>query len=174
MSRALFFSILALCVGLTAWAEPGRRSPARAEAGDERRETGYPAFEFNLAGAAGSAGGQSFFEIQLGVNTVFLPWLVWRNAPFYRFGSNTRDVFGLDSSVLGRVALTSALSLDAGGGYRLATQGQSAPFLEARVGLSRSNLFFQVGVKYLMGSLVRAGGSNDWLYSIGGSAGARL
>jgi hypothetical protein len=170
MARVLFFSILALCVGSTAWAERSRRAPAREEA----RETDYPAFEFNLAGGAGSAGGQSFFELQLGVNTVFLPWLVWRNAPFYRFGSNAADVFGLDSSLLGRVALTSALGLDAGGGYRLATQGQSAPFIEARLGLSLSNVFLQVGVKYLMGSLVRAGGTNDWLYSIGGSAGARL
>lgn len=164
--------LLVALLGSTALAEEPRRT--RKPSAERVSQAEYPAFEFNLAAAAGSSGGQSFFEVQAGVNTVFLPWLVWRNAPFYRFRSQQSGLFGIDSSVLGRVVLGENFSFDAGGGYRLASDSQSAPFLEARAGLSFPRFFFQLGVKYLMNSLVRAGAANEFIYSVGASAGARL
>lgn len=159
-----------LAFSTMAVAEPKGRFPA-TEKGAERE---YPAFEINVGAAAGSTGGQSYFEIQAGVNTLFLPWLVWRNAPFYRFRSNLPNALGIDSSVLGRLSLGDSFWFDGGAGYRLATESLSAPFLEARASLNLPSFFVALGVKYLLNSVMRAGASNDVLYSVGLSAGSSL
>jgi len=171
MRRTVVLAV-AFAFAAAASGEP-RRSSRKPQA--VRDDAQYPAFEFNLGAAAGSLGGQSYFEIQAAVNTLFLPWLVWRNAPFYRFRSNQDGALGLDSSVLGRIGLAQGFGLDVGGGYRLTTvSAMNAPFVEAHLGVSLPNFSVGLGVKYLLNSVVRAGASNDLLYSIGASAGARL
>ncbi len=135
----------------------------------------YPQFGFDLGAAAGGTSGSSFFEINLGVNALLNPWLVVREAPFYRFRSNQTGVVGLDSSLLGRAVLgDSGVTLLGGGGYRLATQGLTAPFLEGGLTVNVSRLALHLGVKYLFNSVHRPGASNDFIYSVGASAGARL
>lgn len=150
-------------------------SAGAASGGKTQSNDVYPQFGFDLGGAAGSTSGSSFFEIGLGVNALFVPWLVWREAPFYRFRSNQAGVLGLDSSLLGRAPLgDSGVTLLAGGGYRLATQGLSAPFLEGGVNLRLANLALHLGLKYLFNSVNTPGAPNDFIYSVGASAGARL
>jgi hypothetical protein len=133
----------------------------------------YPRFTFDVSGAAGANTFGSFYELQGGVNTFFNEWFVWRNAPFYRFfGANS--AFGLDSSLRAQASLPAGNftpTFMAGAGYRLVSFGTSAPFLEAGLGLRAGGLNLNLGAKYLFNTFIDAASPNQFLYSVGVSAG---
>ncbi len=110
----------------------------------------YPKFTLDLGVSVGSYSGVSYTEANLGLNTYFADWFIFRNAAFGRFASGLDDVYGLDSSArfVGRLGEGSRVGLTAfaGPGYRMVNRGDNAPFAEA-------------------GTLLRLGG-----FSIGGGA----
>lgn len=133
----------------------------------------YPRFTFDVSGAAGANNFGSFYELQGGVNMFFNPWLVWRNAPFYRF-FGAYSALGLDSSVRAQTSFPAGdftPTLMAGAGYRFVTFGTSAPFLEAGLGVRTGGLNLNLGAKYLFNTLVDSASPNQFLYSVGVSAG---
>lgn len=134
------------------------------------KEKSFPRWHFDLGASAGSSYGRSFYEINLGVKYNFTPWLGWRNAPFYRFVSGADAQFGLDSSLRGNYTLdlgdSVSLGTLVGGGFRLANQRGSAPFVEGGVQFNLSGLRAGLGLKYLMGSVMDSTRENELIYSI--------
>lgn len=134
-----------------------------------------PTITYDVGGSSGNTNGKGYMEAHVGVNYFILPWLKWRNAPFYRFRSDFPAAYGLDSSLLGThtVALADQLSatLGVGGGYRLINTGNSAPFAEGQLGIGATGLRIQGSVKKVFHSAVRPGAKDDMIYTItfGGS-----
>ena len=130
----------------------------------------YAKFQYDLGGSVGGSGGESYYEMHLGLDYFILRWLVWRNAPFYRLPSNSVALYGLDSSLQGRhqfnLSQDIAPHFNLGAGYRLATQGSSVPFVEAGLGCAVKKINIGASVKYLLYSAVGDGRVNEKIYTI--------
>lgn len=129
----------------------------------------FPHFSYDLGASFGSYDDSSYTEVDLGLNTYFKEWLIWRNALFGRWAEHQDAVYGLDSSV--RAAATfggSGLGIHAfaGPGYRFVNRGDNVPFAEA--GMIFRVLGFQLGggAKVLYYSAIHNGYANDTLYFI--------
>lgn len=108
---------------------------------------------YDVSGSSGTYNGESYSEINLGLNYQISNWWLWRNALFQRFGSNIQTVTGLDSSVRfgSRIDSQSGAGIDffIGPGVRLASQSANAYFAEAGIGFRLGGLYLGVGYKYL-------------------------
>lgn len=162
----IFLSAILLSKGAIAATAPTPKDPSDEP---KRRVT----FDWGLAG--GSSGGASYFEANVGMNYFLTRVLSWRNAVFYRFGSSSTQIFGLDSSFRVNHAFAlgedSAMRLHAGTGFRAATGGGSAPFAEAGLGALLGPVNVSFGVKYLMYSVMNSANPNEFQYMIGLSGG---
>lgn len=138
-------------------------------------DSSQPTITYDVGGSSGNVNGKSYMEVNVGINYFLLPWLKWRNAPFYRFRSDIPAAYGLDSSLIGTTTLELAeqthLNLGVGGGYRLINTGKSAPFAEGQVGFGVGGMRIQGSVKRVFNASVRPGSKDDTIYSItfGGS-----
>jgi hypothetical protein len=106
---------------------------------------------YDLGASAGSYAGQSYSEINLGLNWYFADWVAWRNALFSRFGSG-ESTSGLDSSLRFEYKATGdtfGLQAFAGPGYRFASKSLSAAFAEAGVVFKVGGLSLGAGAKYM-------------------------
>ncbi len=144
-------------------------SPSRAA------ESESPTITYDVGGSSGNVNGHGYMEAQIGINYFVLPWLKWRNAPFYRFRSDLPASYGLDSSLMGThtflLADQTNLNLGVGGGYRFINTNKSAPFAEGQLGFSAGGLRIQGSVKQVFNSAVTPGAKNDTIYTLtfGGS-----
>jgi hypothetical protein len=116
-------------------------------------EPTFKRLRLDIGASGGSMAGEGFAEIALGLEYFMMERLSWRNAVFYRLNRTQPDIMGLDSSVRGNGNLPlGALRLRGiiGAGFRFATRGQEAPFVELG-GLSRFR-DFELGfmLKYLV------------------------
>lgn len=116
-------------------------------------EPSFKRLRLDFGAAGGSMAGEGFAELAMGLEYFMMERLSWRNAAFYRLNKSRPDIMGLDSSVRGNGNLPlGGLRLRGiiGAGFRFATRGQEAPFIELG-GLSRFR-DFEVGfmLKYLM------------------------
>jgi len=107
----------------------------------------------DFGAAGGSVAGAGFAEMAVGLEYFMMERLSWRNAVFYRLNKGSADIMGFDSSVRGNGNLPlGGLRLRGiiGAGFRFATRGQEAPFVELG-GLSRFR-DFEIGfmLKYLV------------------------
>ncbi|MEQ1722864.1 MAG: hypothetical protein ABL930_06780 [Pseudobdellovibrio sp.] len=116
------------------------------------RET--PLFDLDISGSSGNYNGSTYSELHMGLNLNFTDWLIWRNAAFKRFSSNsTQDLTGLDSSL--RFTLNNkfdggGLKFFAGPGYRWADKSdKNAIFGEAGASISLGRFSLGGGAKYL-------------------------
>jgi len=130
-----------------------------------------PTVTYDIGGSSGSSNGSTTYtEVQLGVNYFILPWLKWRNAPFYRIRSTLPAAYGLDSSLIGTTSLPltegASANFGLGGGYRLINTGKSAPFAEGSAGISVGGVRIQGSVKRVFNSVARKGAREDTIYSI--------
>ena len=110
------------------------------------------------------------YELYVGVNYFIKRWLIFRNAPFYRGQSNAPSIFGLDTSLQGRHAVSVGPGILIhgllGAGYRIANQGSSAPFGEIGGGLQKDRFGFSVSIKRIFHAFVKAGAADETLFSI--------
>jgi hypothetical protein len=100
-------------------------------------------FTYDLSASFGNYNDSSYNEINLGLNWIMGDYLNWRNSIFNRFGSNTTNISGLDSSL--RLQTTSTTEDETfgfhafiGPGVRLASENWNAVFGEA-------GLVFKIG-----------------------------
>lgn len=104
---------------------------------------------YDLGASSGSYGGESYSELNLGLNWYLQNWLNWRNAVFARFGNGETNS-GLDTSL--RLESNNqgdnfGLKLFAGPGYRFSTRDLSAAFGEAGVIFRVGGLSLGAGLK---------------------------
>lgn len=113
-----------------------------------------PLVDFDVSGSTGNYNGQTYSEVQVGLNLNFTDWLTWRNAAFKRFsGTGSQDVTGLDSSI----RLNINTPFDGGGfrfflgpGYRWADPSdKNAAFAEGGVNFQVGRFSLGAGAKYL-------------------------
>lgn len=103
-----------------------------------------PTFTYDLSASVGSYDGNSYTELNLGLNWFLSEdWLIWRNALFSRFGSGFDTITGLDSSLrfahrISSDSGTFGINMFAGPGLRFANQNSNAVFGEA-------GLLFRIG-----------------------------
>ncbi len=135
------------------------------------KSNNFRRFRFDGGGSVGSSNRGSFYEINLGVSYFVTEWLIWRNAPFFRFQSGATNSFGLDSSVRGQysppVAAEFSPTLMVGAGFRFINTGSHAPFAEAGLGLRVSDIQIQLGVKYIAGKLLDANVEDEVIFNGG-------
>ena len=116
-------------------------------------ENKKPFFNFDVSGSSGNYNGNTYTEVNVGLNLNFTNWLTWRNAAFKRFGTGTTETTGLDSSL--RLVLDTpfdggGLSFFAGPGYRWANPStQNAAFAEAGASIRLGRISVGGGAKYL-------------------------
>jgi hypothetical protein len=113
-----------------------------------------PQFSYDISGGVGSYDGNSYSQLQLGLNWYAYEWLNWRNAAFTQFGSTIKTVYGLDSSILFKTeAYTQSRSLGvevfAGPGVRLASENSNAGFAQAGITFQLAGLRLGVGAQAL-------------------------
>jgi hypothetical protein len=116
-------------------------------------ESSFKRLRLDLGASGGSFSGQTFIEVAGGLEYFMMERLSWRNALFYRLNRLLSDIYGFDSSARGNGNLSlGALKLRGiiGAGFRFATSGQEAPFLEVG-GFARLSAF-ELGfmLKYLV------------------------
>lgn len=112
----------------------GMSGPAQARVSGRSSSEGST-LTYDLGASAGSYGGQSYSEIDVGLNWYVQDWLNWRNAVFSRFGSGQTNA-GLDTSLRlesNNQGENFGLKAFVGPGYRFSTQELSAAFGEAGV-----------------------------------------
>jgi hypothetical protein len=128
-------------------------------------------FRLDGGGSVGSSNQGSFYEINLGISYYVTEWLIWRNAPFFRFQSGAPNSFGLDTSVRGQysppIAAEFSPTLMMGAGFRFINTGSHAPFAEAGLGLRVSDIQIQLGVKYIAGKLLHADVEDEVIFNGG-------
>ncbi len=128
----------------------------------------WPQFTYDLGVSAGSAGGRSYTEAHLGINTFFDHWMAWRNAGFARFISDADNIFGVDSSLRGiysaQAGNIGGVTFFGGPGYRFVNRGKSVPFAEAGLVLRLASLAVGGGVKVFMNRLVDKDLGSDTQY----------
>lgn len=112
-----------------------------------------PTLTYDLGGAAGTYVGQSYTEINLGLNWKLADYLVWRNAVFARMVSGADNLYGLDTSLRLQHYASSddgrfGLGFFGGPGYRFSKTNASALFAEAGVQVKLGGINLGGGVKY--------------------------
>src|SRR4051812_25845995 len=75
-----------------------------AKTAGETKEENSKRLTFDAGGSSSFSGGSNAFEGHLGINYYVLPWLAWRNSPFFRAQSGMDSSFGLDSSLEGHIS----------------------------------------------------------------------
>lgn len=153
--------------------EAGEASIETDLVSEESRGTSkdFRRFRLDGGGSVGSSNRGSFYEINLGVSYYVTEWLIWRNAPFFRFQSGAANSFGLDSSVRGQysppVAAEFSPTLMVGAGFRFINTGSHAPFAEIGLGLRVSEIQIQLGVKYIASKLLHPGVEDEVIFNGG-------
>lgn len=143
MKKVGWILLAVALAGSTASAQ--RRMSNRASAGSGPRLT------YDLGASAGSYGGFSYSEINLGLNWYFADWVAWRNSVFSRFGSG-ESASGLDSSLrfeYNAVGEDFGLKAFAGPGYRFSSKNLSAAFAEGGVVFRVGGLSLGAGAKVM-------------------------
>lgn len=111
----------------------------------------HPDFTYDVGAASGSYDGNSYSEINLGLNWYFLDDLAWRNSVFTRFGDNVDSATGLDSSLRYSyntdTHATFGMGFFGGGGYRFTKSQDSGPFAEGGLTFRVGGLSVGAGVK---------------------------
>jgi hypothetical protein len=134
---------------------------AAQAASDEGAEgSGLERITYDLGASGGTYNGNSYSEVDLGVNLYLSRYLAWRNAGFGRFQTGVDNLYGLDTSMraiadadLGSVGFTAFV----GPGFRFVTKGDHVPFVEG-------------GLLFKLGGLAIGGGVKQLAYSwLGGS-----
>ncbi len=152
MKRLFLIFLSQIIFAMGAEAQIDSRRASRPSTSDPTQEKSF--VDVDLGASAGSSNGQSFSEINLGVNLNFTEWLTWRNSAFKRFSSaRNQDFAGLDSTV----RLISTTEFDTGvfrmfggAGYRFASPSEkNAMVAEAGLGLSLGGFGIGGGAKYL-------------------------
>ncbi len=100
---------------------------------------------YDLSGGVGSYDGNSYTEIDLGLNWYLQNWLIWRNSIFTQFGSSINTVYGLDTAaIFGTGFYTSSskfgVEVFAGPGLRFANEDASGYFGKAGLTFAIGNL----------------------------------
>ena len=111
-----------------------------------------PTFTYDIGASSGTYNGNSYSEINLGLNWQMNEYFVWRNAAFHRFGTKIDSASGLDTSarfVFNTDPSDSGLGLGffAGPGYRISNKENSGIFGEAGATVRAGGLKVGVGVK---------------------------
>lgn len=91
---------------------------------------------YDLSGGVGSYNGNSYTEIDLGLNWYVLDWLNWRNSVFTQFGSTINSIYGLDTALMAGTSFYSSggklgIELFAGPGLRFASEDSNGAFGKA-------------------------------------------
>lgn len=128
-----------------------RERPARTKSYNSTNNT-KPTFTYDLGASSGTYNGNSYSEIDLGLNWNFTDFLTWRNSAFTRFGTKIDSFAGLDSSMRLNYSIDPktgglGLSLFAGPGYRISNQENSGLFGEAGATVRLAGLSVGLGVK---------------------------
>lgn len=147
MMRSLIAASLILSLSSMSWAQ-GRRA-TQAQGSDSSLGISY-----DISASVGNQGGESYTEINLGINWALTESFTWRNSVFSRQGSAIESVQGLDSSMRYNYSARSqsgATGLDAfiGPGVRLASRDHNAGFAEAGVIFTLGGLRIGGGAKVL-------------------------
>lgn len=111
-------------------------------------------FTYDLSGSSGTRDSVSYSEIHLGLNYYASDWFNWRNSLFTQFGTNIKEVYGLDSTALFKYELynsskTLGFEVYAGPGLRFATEKSNAMFGTAGITLGLGGLRIGGGVQSL-------------------------
>lgn len=109
---------------------------------------------YDLSGAVGSYNGNSYTQINFGLNWYVHEHLNWRNSVFTQFGSKLNTTYGIQSSALfgtefynsGRSA---GIEFFAGPGVRVANENSSAVTGTAGLTLALAGLRIGGGATYL-------------------------
>ncbi len=153
-----------LVFGLASQEALAQRGGSSHPSGDQH----WPRFTYDLGISAGSAGGRSYTEAQLGINTYFDHWLAWRNAGFGRFISDADNIFGVDTSLRGiysaQAGQLAGATFFGGPGYRFANRMKDVPFVEGGLVLRLASLAIGGGVKVFMNRLVDKNLGSDTQY----------
>ena len=111
-----------------------------------------PLITADLGGSTGINNGNTYQEMNLGVNVNFTDWLTWRNSAFQKSGSKIKTISGLDSSlrlVLGTRSNEGSFQFFIGPGYRWSSSSEnSTAFAEAGLGGQYKGLGLSGGAKY--------------------------
>ena len=91
---------------------------------------------YDLSGGVGSYNGNSYTELDLGLNWWVQDWLNWRNSIFTQFGSTINTVYGLDTALLLEGSLYTesrgfGVDVFAGPGLRFANEDSNGAFAKA-------------------------------------------
>jgi hypothetical protein len=104
-----------------------------------------------VGASSGTYNGNSYSEVNLGLNWFFFDSIAWRNSVFTRFGSGVDSATGIDSSLryTFNTDARSAVGLGffAGGGYRFTQAVDSGPFAEGGLTLRAGGISVGAGVK---------------------------
>lgn len=100
---------------------------------------------YDLSGGVGSYNGNSYTEVDLGLNWWMQDWMNWRNSVFTQFGSTIKAVYGLDTALIFQKSLYTqsrgaGVELFAGPGLRFASEDSNGAFGKAGLVLSLGGL----------------------------------
>ena len=124
---------------------------------------------FDVGLASGSVNSKSYTEANAGLSYYFVDYMAWRNAAFYRFVSGSQNVFGIDTSLRGILALGDqplGFTAYAGPGIRFVNIGDNAPFVEAGAAFKLAGFAIGAGVKQIYNNLVNRSSENDTQFMI--------
>ncbi len=119
---------------------------------------------YDLGIAQGDYSNETYTEAEIGLGLFFSQYLEWRNGIFARFTQDESNTYGLDSSVRGIISAGGdrfGVTAYAGPGYRLASQGDSAPLVEGGLVFHITGFSIGVGVKSILDSWIHSGVGND-------------
>jgi hypothetical protein len=147
-------------------------STAKADLPDNQR------LRFDIGASTGKTGDTTYTEANLGISLQVVRGLVWRNSLFGRFQSETKDLYGIDSSIRGVLDLgdgETGLNLFVAPGYRFTSDSdrEPAPFGEAGLTLRAGGISIGGGIKTIFNKWVNSGLENDTQYfvTLGGGVG---
>lgn len=133
-----------------------------------KKESSDKKFSYDIGFSAGTYNSVSYSEAEVGLSYHALPFLDWRNAAYVRF-QNPTNIYGLDSSLrlVGDFGVgVAGVYAFAGPGYRFASQGSGAPFIEAGAVVRLAGFSLGGGMKRLMYSVSTSGATDDTMYFI--------
>ena len=119
---------------------------------------------FDLGLSSGSIKGKTYTELDLGLNAYFMDYFVWRNAVWARFADQVDNIYGVDSSVRAIYSIgnsSGGFTTFAGPGFRVASRGDSAPFLEGGAVVKFAGIAIGAGLKSILNSWVHTNADND-------------
>lgn len=149
-------SLILLLLVLSSVFSFAQKKPAQPQARQNQqvRKSQDQTLSWDLGAAAGTYGGYSYSQIDLGLNWHFNDFLNWRNVFFNRFGTAEVQASGLDSSFRFEYADQSeggglSYRLFAGPGVRISTVANTGYFGEAGAVVRFGGLNIGAGVKAL-------------------------